>query len=447
MAELASWVVIRSPSRLRLRPPGSYRGATGPLLVVAAILLAIGGVVAGLAIWMLAGSMVGGPVRFLDEVVPTLVLSGLAMFIAYLFGFPGYVLLEQLREAWWLDGTSLGYRRVLRTGWVDLATARVTADWHRATYRLGAVSKTGREVTLPVQDGRGALPPDQLTALAEAIQTGRAADEQAAAVAERLRRLVSEPDAILPGAGTTDPVPARRRGPTGPILLLGLAVLLLLVSVSGARWVAEEAHRLIEFRQAGECLAAPGPAGCRTDPAARIEDASYCGGRYCGDTRTRYVLQLSGGGTVQAEFRHRVEGPAEGDEVAVRLFQDRVVALHDGSAWVDTKANPRIALPATFAIASGFVGAGVGALIGAVATAGVRGGWWRRSRDWGWIGLIWFWTPIPSVFVAVFFGSPPIWALLLVDAAAAIAAIAYFRRRRSRSLPHLGGRGAILRTD
>lgn len=396
----------------------------------AAILLLIGGVAAGVAVWLLAASVVGGPVRFWDEVVPALGLSTFAMFVAYLFGFPGYVLLEPLREAWWLDGTSLGYRRLLRTVWVDLATAQVATGWRRATYRLVAVSRTG-EVTLPLQDGGGTLPPDQVTAVADAILTGRDADDRATAVAQELRRLVSEPDAILPGAGTIDASPAQRGGSAKPALLLGLAVLLLLVGVSGARWAADEAHRWIEFRQAGECLAAPGPAGCKTDPAARIEDASYCGSRYCGDTRTRYVLQLSGGGRAEAEFRHRVEGPAEGDEVAVRLFQERVVALHDGSAWVDTKANPRIALPTKFAIASAFLGAGVGALIGAIATAGVRGRW-RRRRSWGWIGLTWFWTPIPSVFVAVFFGSPPIWTLLLVDAVTAIAAIGYFRRKRSR---------------
>src|SRR5690606_18999161 len=109
-------------------------------------------------------------------------------------------------------------------------------------------------------------------------------------------------------------------------------------------------------------------------------------------------------------------------------------SVHDGSAWVDTNRNPRVALPYAFALACAFLGGGAGALLGAVDAGIIQHVRRRRPprsprHRWSRIGWICFWTPLPAVFTAFFFGSLPIWALLLVDTATAIAVVAYFWRR------------------
>ncbi|GAA1310226.1 hypothetical protein Psi02_40240 [Planotetraspora silvatica] len=122
-------------------------------------------------------------------------------------------LLQTFRGRATLSGTTLELTGALSTRRADLASAHVqidsvpeyvrNADDHvvptgRRVPRLIAGSASGRPVRLRLHGrDRGLLPPDELNALADAIESGARPEPDAAQAAAILRRLASDPVARL----------------------------------------------------------------------------------------------------------------------------------------------------------------------------------------------------------------------------------------------------------
>jgi hypothetical protein len=120
-----------------------------------------------------------GPIRFLG-------LCGLPFALLGL-----YLVLNVLRSAAWLDGTTAEVRGAFRTRAVDLATAAVSAgsyavrrgedSGHEYIERVPTIVAqdpgNGRRVTIALRAGTGGtLPPYELRALADAMTLGRSTD-------------------------------------------------------------------------------------------------------------------------------------------------------------------------------------------------------------------------------------------------------------------------------
>ncbi len=140
-----------------------------------------------------------GPLRFIGVCGVPFVLLGL------------YLVLQVLRTAAWLDGTTAQVRGAFGTRAVDLATAEVTAG--AVSYRrredtvheyveqvptlVARDRESGRRVTIPLRSGDGgSLPPHELRALAGAMSVGRSTDGRDADVltlAGQLRAMADNP--------------------------------------------------------------------------------------------------------------------------------------------------------------------------------------------------------------------------------------------------------------
>jgi hypothetical protein len=389
------------------------------------------------------------PLEFWDEVVPAVGISALPLSGAWLFGYLAYLVLESVRGARWLAGTWLGTRRVMRTVWVDLSTAEIETDRSSNGPRQGKpweqwlVAHAPNGVTVRLQLIRSAwtslLPASHLTAVAEAITRNRprtCRHGQAYVVAERIRRLAHDPDTEVHGADTAAP---RHAGIWSPIFLLVAALLLLGMSVGGVRWAAQETEAWLDYRSGEECRSSTETLECWIETPATVADVDLCRfSRYCFE-RTRYELVLADGRTTEASLRRLVDSYTTGDTVDVRVFQDRVVSLHDGAAWRDTMEHPRISRPYTSSFAGVMAGAGLGLLVAALAKGGLRGERWRRrDRDrygprhrWGWVGVVLFVAPLPAFGLNLFWLGPPMWLLLLLTAGTAAAVVLGHRGRWS----------------
>jgi hypothetical protein len=140
-----------------------------------------------------------GPLRFIGLCGIPFVLLGL------------YLVLQVLRTAAWLDGTTAQVRGAFGTRAVDLATAEVTAGAvhyrrqqdtvHEHVERVPTLvardRESGRRVTIPLRGGDGgSLPPHELRALAGAMSIGRSTDGRDADVltlAGQLRAMADNP--------------------------------------------------------------------------------------------------------------------------------------------------------------------------------------------------------------------------------------------------------------
>jgi hypothetical protein len=457
---------MRPREHIRLGYPPFPTVSVGTVLGVA---IPLG--VAGLLMWfalrfLLIPPLATRPVEFWDEVMPAIGLSALPLLIAYPFGVMAFVVLESVRGASWLAGTWLGTRRVMRTVWVDLSTAEIETDRERPPsegpgagrpWEQWLVARAPNGLTVRLQLSRGGwtslLPAAQLTAVAEALTRDRprtGPHEQAYVVAERIRRLVRDPDAEVHRADTAA---VRHWGSWSPVFLLVVALLFLGMSVGGIRWAAQETQAWLDYRPGDECVSSADTRGCWIGSQATVVEVDLCRSRYC-VVRTRYELLLADGRSADAELWRVVRGHAPGDAVDVRVFQDRVVSLHDGAAWRDTVEHPRVARAHTTSFAGVVAGAGLGLLVAALATGGVRGERWRRrDRDrygpryrWHWIGVVLFVAPLPAFGVSYFWPGPPMWLLLLLTAGSGTAVVLGFRGRWSgRTVPGgtaADGRGA-----
>ncbi|MEV7806219.1 hypothetical protein AB0O28_25065 [Microbispora sp. NPDC088329] len=120
------------------------------------------------------------------------------------------VLLHTFRYGARLTGSVLHVRGTLTSGSADLSTAQVWLDsepeyeraadgeGRRRTGRriplLVAQNPSGRRIKLRLRDLDGALlPPRELTALADAVESGTRPEPEAAEVATVLRRLAHDP--------------------------------------------------------------------------------------------------------------------------------------------------------------------------------------------------------------------------------------------------------------
>jgi hypothetical protein len=410
--------------------------------------------VVGLLVWFAVGSLVlptlaARPVQFWDEVMPAIGLSALPLLIAYPFGLIAYLVLESVRGATWLAGTWLGTRRVMRTVWVDLSTAEIETDRSSNGPRQGRaweqwlVAHAPNGVTVRLQLTRGGwtslLPAPQLAAVAEAITRNRprtGGHEQAYVVAERIRRLAHDPDTGVHGVDTAAP---RHAGIWSPVFLLVAALLLLGMSVGGVRWAAQETQAWLEYRPGEECRSSTETIGCWIETPAAVADVNLCRfSRHCFE-RTRYELVLADGRNTEASLWRLVDSYTPGDTVDVRVFQDRVISLHDGAAWRDTMQHPRVSRPLTSSFTGALAGAGLGLLVAALAKGGLRGERWRRrDRDrygprhrWGWIGVVLSVAPLPAFGLHIFWLGPPMWLLLLLTAGTAGAVVLGHRGRWS----------------
>lgn len=131
-------------------------------------------------------------------------LTGLCMLAFVLLG--GYLLLRTLRYSAWLDGTRGYVRGALLTRSADLSRAQVAATVTgggvpQVGYRMPAIDAhdraTGQRIRIPLRgQGLGLLPPAELSALADAIMTGRTGTDPAAPIAARLRAMAADPFAV-----------------------------------------------------------------------------------------------------------------------------------------------------------------------------------------------------------------------------------------------------------
>ena len=449
--------MVSSRGGVRLGHP-PFRTFTAGTVAGAGLLLSLAGLLAWVALRLiLIPPLAARQIDVWDEVVWAVAFSALLLLLSWAFGYWAYRVLESIRGARWLAGTRLGQRRVLRTVWVDLSGDEIETDeevegpnrYRRTESRqqwLVARAATGVTVKLLVsRDGQTLLPAAQLTAVADAIVRDRprwgSYDDRAYAVAERLRRLAADPDTDLHGRDTAG---YSARYEVSPVFLLVVGLLFIGLSGSGIRSAVQETQVWLDYRPGQECRSSTDTSGCWTQSEAMVIDVDFCRSSsrysYCA-VKTRYDLRLADRGAAGAELGHVVEeGPAEGDTMDVRVFRDRVVSLHDGTRWVDTRAHPRVALARSVGFAGVLTGTSLGALIGAVAIGGVRGGRWRRRNRyrlgprhrWGWIGAVVFWAPVPAFFIGVWWPGPPVWVLLLLTAGTTAAGIIVHFRRRSR---------------
>jgi hypothetical protein len=205
---------------------GPSPAAKGVAAFIAVILFVIGFCLAGLAFGM--GSWFDSWSSFVedpfagDPLAPTMdtpVDEGFSAmgWVAKAMGLCGvpfalgavYLLLHTWRFQIRLDGTLLSKRGALLTRRADIATAEVNmAGFHytqrvshdrRAVYRVAAVAVTdpasGRTIKVPLRgQGLDLLPPNQLRALADALDCNMSADPQRArGIAAQLRELASDP--------------------------------------------------------------------------------------------------------------------------------------------------------------------------------------------------------------------------------------------------------------
>jgi len=115
--------------------------------------------------------------------------------------------LKIFRMAFWLEGTVLMQRRVRRMRRCDLSTVPVTGETVAAS--VGGTTTPLPRIVIAAPDGEpiklwlrnpgqrlAPLPPDQLTALAAAIEHGRADDPEVRRVTDGLRRMADDPSSV-----------------------------------------------------------------------------------------------------------------------------------------------------------------------------------------------------------------------------------------------------------
>jgi hypothetical protein len=145
------------------------------------------------------------------ELTPTAVAAGWVVGLAYVV-FVIVMILNTVRSGFRLDGTVVIQRKAITTRRVDLATAEVAGDRVATPVRVGENAwgeivsaavrardpRTGVAILIPVRTpGRGRLPSDELTAIADAIMVRRQPTDpgypQAQALAQELRRMAASP--------------------------------------------------------------------------------------------------------------------------------------------------------------------------------------------------------------------------------------------------------------
>lgn len=186
-------------------------------------------VVAGMVLWiifhLMYESVAEGPFDLWGELVPHIVVGIVFLLGVYVLGAVVYLMLGMIRYAGFLDGRMLGERLRFRTRWVGLATAEIDASYdpgRGGVQLLIARVPGGVEVKLPVSQGPESLPAAELTALADAITSGRVPrgeDDRAFLVADQLRQLATDstsgrsiarigPDAMPQMAHVEEPPPS-----------------------------------------------------------------------------------------------------------------------------------------------------------------------------------------------------------------------------------------------
>lgn len=155
------------------------------------------GVVA-LSLWVLGGKLLREPPKSLPDLLGAVVVLMILLSVTAVCSIGVYIMLRAIRFAWMLDGTWLGMRYVLRTAWVDLATAEITTEHHQRSRQQRLVARsprTGDTIRLTVTGDQGldgTLPAESLTELADAIIRDRVRSgeqDRAFVIADRLRQL------------------------------------------------------------------------------------------------------------------------------------------------------------------------------------------------------------------------------------------------------------------
>jgi hypothetical protein len=196
-----------APGKRRLTI-GHSSGRRATLAVLGIILLCgslpVGGLATVLAFFLTGGAIDG-------ELTPTAAALGWVTGVGYAVGVV-YLMLNNLRSGFWLDGTVVIQRKAISTRRVDLATAEVAGDRVATPVRLGENTwgeivsagvrardpRTGVKILIPVHTpGRNRLPSDELTAIADAIMARRQPTDpgyqQAEALAQELHRIAASP--------------------------------------------------------------------------------------------------------------------------------------------------------------------------------------------------------------------------------------------------------------
>ncbi|MFG1894222.1 hypothetical protein ACGFIP_09420 [Micromonospora zamorensis] len=184
------------------------RGAGTARKVKAAVFASPMFFVAGVLIWMPADLIVEpfteNPINVWGSLVPHLFVTVGFMLGVYIVGAVGLAIVAVVPYACWLDGTLLGERLWFRTRWVDLSTADIGSldDPRRNAVSLlvARSADSGIELRLPVSQGGGSLPSEELIALADAVTGTRVrsgADDAAFVIADRLRALAARHDAQM----------------------------------------------------------------------------------------------------------------------------------------------------------------------------------------------------------------------------------------------------------
>lgn len=164
--------------------------------------------------WLLIDVLLRDLPDSVTDVLAGLAVAGLFLIATAVCIAGIYVLMGMIRFAWMLNGTWLGMRHVVRTAWVDLATAEIDTGYDKRTgdQRLVARSRDGVVIRLSVTNDKGVagtLPADDLVELADAITRGRVRSgepDRALVIADRLRQLAVDPatDVHVPEPGTQD---------------------------------------------------------------------------------------------------------------------------------------------------------------------------------------------------------------------------------------------------
>lgn len=155
--------------------PLSVNRSAGRKIAMAAlcvVAVAAAAVFVWLPLWLIAGAVSEQPVDVWGELVPNIAIAAFCLLVVYVMARVGYMMVQRLRYAAWLDGTVLAERGVVRVSRVDLATAEIDAehDEQRDVTCLVARDRAcGVVVSPPVTTASGALPAGELVALADAI--------------------------------------------------------------------------------------------------------------------------------------------------------------------------------------------------------------------------------------------------------------------------------------
>ncbi|WP_405086735.1 hypothetical protein [Microbispora sp. NBC_01389] len=190
---------------------GASTGQKTAATVAAAVFLVISGV--GARVFLkVADEVFAGPdpLNAADGASPGFVMPVVALIALAAVGTIATVLLRTIRYGARLTGSVLDVQGAFTSGSADLATADVWLDsepeyerrpggeGRRHTGRriplLVAQGPSGPRIKLRLRDMNGALlPPRELTALADAVESGTRPEPKAAEVAAVLRRLAHDP--------------------------------------------------------------------------------------------------------------------------------------------------------------------------------------------------------------------------------------------------------------